>query len=111
MGTGIVANLLNQFPYPARWLYWLSVVVFVLNIGLFVLFCLVSLLRCYMWPSNWRVSAKTSNQAMYLGAIPVVSVERQLASIPFPFVFVLASLVFPNVASLTPDRASRPSST
>src|SRR4051794_9705555 len=37
MGTGIVSLLLITIPYQARWLYWLSVVFFVLNTILFSL--------------------------------------------------------------------------
>src|SRR5437763_1085061 len=36
MGTGIVSVLLYELPYNGRWLYWLSVITFCLNICLFL---------------------------------------------------------------------------
>ncbi|KAL2676711.1 hypothetical protein Neosp_010475 [[Neocosmospora] mangrovei] len=38
MGTGITSILLHNLPYNGRWLYWISVVIFSLNILLFVSF-------------------------------------------------------------------------
>ncbi|KGO69107.1 C4-dicarboxylate transporter/malic acid transport protein [Penicillium italicum] len=35
MGTGITSILLNTLPYNGRWLYWISIVIFCLNIFLF----------------------------------------------------------------------------
>lgn len=78
MGTGIVAILLNLFPYPADWLYWLSVVVFVLNIVLFVFFTLVLLLRFALWPSTWKITLNTPQQAIFLGAIPTVTTSSSV---------------------------------
>ncbi|KIV78283.1 hypothetical protein PV11_10012 [Exophiala sideris] len=70
MGTGIVSVLLNQFPYKARWLYWLSVIVFVLNLTLFVLFVGLSILRFALWPRTRRITANKPTQALYLSTIP-----------------------------------------
>ncbi|KAK5022790.1 Plasma membrane sulfite pump involved in sulfite metabolism [Exophiala sideris] len=69
MGTGIVSVLLNQFPYKARWLYWLSVIVFVLNLALFVLFVGLTVLRFVLWPCTRRIANKPT-QALYLSTIP-----------------------------------------
>ncbi|KAI1621389.1 sulfite efflux pump SSU1 [Exophiala viscosa] len=70
MGTGIVSILLNQFPYKARWLYCLSVIVFVLNFALFMLFVGLSILRFAMWPCTRRITANKPTQALYLSTIP-----------------------------------------
>lgn len=72
MGTGIVASLLNQFPYHARWLYWLSVVVFCLNIALFGFFVVVFILQYVLFPQSWKSLFERPNQTFYLGAIPIV---------------------------------------
>lgn len=45
MGTGIVSILLHNLPYNATWLYWISVGFFALNIFLFSVFLLISILR------------------------------------------------------------------
>jgi hypothetical protein len=76
MGTGIVSVLLNTFPYPARWLYWLSIIVFCLNIALFVSFIIISILRYTLWPEAWRELKDKPNQAFYLGAIPIVRIMK-----------------------------------
>ncbi|KIW72444.1 hypothetical protein, variant 1 [Phialophora macrospora] len=71
MGTGIVSSLLNQFPYGARWLYWLSVVVFCLNIGLYAFFLFVSVVQFVMFPQVWITLPERPNQAFFLSAIPM----------------------------------------
>lgn len=72
MGTGIVSVLLFNFPYNARWLYWLSVIVFVLNLVLFVLGSVISILRYTLWPQIWNAMIHHPNQALFVGAIPMV---------------------------------------
>lgn len=67
-----MAGLLNRFPYEARWLYWLSVVVFCLNIALFAFFIFVSILQYALYPVTWRTLPSRPNQALYLSAIPTV---------------------------------------
>lgn len=78
MGTGIVSILLNQFPYKARWLYWLSVIVFVVNLALFILFVGLSLLRYALWPHTRRITANQLTQALYLSTIPTVGQDDLL---------------------------------
>ncbi len=70
MGTGIVSILLNQFPYQVRWLYWLSVIVFVLNLVLFIFFLLVSILRGIMWSETWSMATDRPKQRLFIGCIP-----------------------------------------
>lgn len=73
MGTGIVAILLHDFPFKARWLYWLSIVVFVLNVVMFALFLAISIIRCFLcsgrlWTSMIR---NPDQQSLFLGAVPM----------------------------------------
>ncbi|KAK5262444.1 Plasma membrane sulfite pump involved in sulfite metabolism [Exophiala xenobiotica] len=71
MGTGIISILLNQYPYQARWLYWLSIIVFALNVTLFVFFVFVSLLRGIMWSETWSMATdRPPKQRLFLGCIP-----------------------------------------
>ncbi|GFF86948.1 hypothetical protein IFM61392_00380 [Aspergillus lentulus] len=50
MGTGIVSILLNTLPYNAQWLYWISVVIFAINVLLFITGCIISFLRYTLYP-------------------------------------------------------------
>lgn len=67
MGTGIVAILLRNFPYGARWLDVMANVIFVLNVCLFVVFSAVSLLRYYIFPGLWGAMLKHPVQSLFLG--------------------------------------------
>lgn len=71
MGTGIVSILLNTLPYNARWLYWISVVFFALNVLLFAVFSVVSLLRYALYPELIRPVLVHPVQSMYLGTFPM----------------------------------------
>jgi tellurite resistance protein TehA-like permease len=71
MGTGIVAVLLHDLPYNARWLHWLSISVFILNVVLFGLFLAVSLARYIIWPGSWTAMIRHPEQSLFPGAIPI----------------------------------------
>lgn len=71
MGTGITAILLHDLPYNARWLYWLSVIVFVLNVVLFIIFLVATLARCLLWPGSWTAMLYRSDQNLFLSAVPM----------------------------------------
>ncbi|KAL5358893.1 sulfite efflux pump SSU1 [Aspergillus floccosus] len=71
MGTGIVAILLNTLPYNAHWLYWISVVIFALNVLLFAVGCILSLLRYTLYPEIFRVMIAHPVQSMFLGTVPM----------------------------------------
>lgn len=71
MGTGIVSILLHNLPYNGRWLYWLSVIVFCLNILLFCTFLLISILRYAIYPEIWRVMIRHPAQSLFLGTFPM----------------------------------------
>ncbi|KAK7705942.1 Plasma membrane sulfite pump involved in sulfite metabolism [Botryosphaeria dothidea] len=71
MGTGIVANLLEGMPYNAAWLYWLSIVFFVLNTILFTLAFLTSVVRYTLYPEIWGVMIRDPINSLFLGTIPM----------------------------------------
>jgi tellurite resistance protein TehA-like permease len=71
MGTGITAILLHDLPYSAQWLHWISIAVFILNVVLFVVFLVVSLARYLIWPGTWTAMLYSSEQNLFLGAIPM----------------------------------------
>ncbi|KAF4999765.1 hypothetical protein FGRMN_2234 [Fusarium graminum] len=71
MGTGITSILLHNLPYNGRWLFYISVIIFCLNIALFVLFGCISIVRYTVFKGAWSSTLRHPTQAVYLGAIPV----------------------------------------
>jgi tellurite resistance protein TehA-like permease len=68
MGTGIVSILLHSLPYNGAWLYWLSAIIFALNVLLFVAFNVISVLRYTVYPEIWPVMIRHPTQSLFLGA-------------------------------------------
>ena len=71
MGTGIVSVLLHNLPYNGAWLYYLSIVVFVLNVVLYILFLAITILRYILWPQLFGLMIRHHHQSLFLGTIPV----------------------------------------
>ena len=71
MGTGIVSLLFITIPFQARWLYWLSVIFFGLNVILFSLAFGISILRYTLYPEIWTVMIQDPNNSLFLGTIPM----------------------------------------
>ncbi|OCL13951.1 hypothetical protein AOQ84DRAFT_351743 [Glonium stellatum] len=71
MGTGIVSLLLITIPFKARWLYWISVLFFVLNTLLFFSAFLTSILRYTLYPEIWFVMIADETNSLFLGTIPM----------------------------------------
>ncbi len=70
MGTGIVSILLHSLPYNANWLYWISVVFFVINVALFVIFTCISVIRYTMYPEIWGCYDSASDAVFISGNLP-----------------------------------------
>jgi len=85
MGTGIVSILLHNLPYNADWLYYISVVMFCLNILLFVTFFIISMLRYTLYPEIWFAMIRHPSQSLFLGTFPM-----GLATIINMIVFICA---------------------
>ncbi|KAJ5215585.1 uncharacterized protein N7498_001992 [Penicillium cinerascens] len=71
MGIGITSILLNTLPYNGRWLYWISVVIFCLNVLLFGIFLTITILRYLLYPSILKVMVTHPAQSMLLGTFPM----------------------------------------
>ena len=71
MGTGIVSILLHNLPYNGVWLYWISVGLFALNVTLFCLFLLISILRYSIYPEIWHAMVRHPAQSLFLGTFPM----------------------------------------
>jgi tellurite resistance protein TehA-like permease len=85
MGTGIVSILLHNLPYNGIWLYWISVVIFALNVLLFSIFLIVSILRYSLYPRIWHAMIRHPAQSLFLGTFPM-----GLATIINMIIFVCA---------------------
>lgn len=71
MGTGIAANILHTIPWQADWLYYLSIVFFVLNVCLFTAAMIISILRYTIWPEIWTVMIHDPTNSLFLGTAPM----------------------------------------
>ncbi|KZF19114.1 hypothetical protein L228DRAFT_224815, partial [Xylona heveae TC161] len=71
MGTGIVSILLHNLPYNGAWLYWLSVIVFALNVVLFTVFCVITILRYILYPQLWKAMLLHPAQSLFIGTFPM----------------------------------------
>ena len=71
MSTGILSILLNKLPYNGNWLRIISVIFFVLNLVLFLLFFILSCLRYIWYPHLWSKVVLHPHQSLFLGTFPV----------------------------------------
>ncbi|KEQ92599.1 hypothetical protein AUEXF2481DRAFT_91019 [Aureobasidium subglaciale EXF-2481] len=71
MGTGIVSILLHNLPYNGRWLYWISVVIFCLNILLFIIFTTISVVRYVYFTGLFKAMLRHPVQSLFLGTVPM----------------------------------------
>ncbi|KAL2038915.1 hypothetical protein N7G274_008255 [Stereocaulon virgatum] len=71
MGTGIVSILLHNLPYNGIWLYWISIIIFALNVFLFSVFLLISILRYTIYPEIWFAMIRHPAQSLFLGTFPM----------------------------------------
>ncbi|KAH3913217.1 hypothetical protein HBI56_086310 [Parastagonospora nodorum] len=75
MGTGIVAVLLHTLSdlYPSHHhsLHTLSIVFFVLNVFLFAMIFIISILRYALYPATWSLMLQHPVQSLFLGTLPM----------------------------------------
>ncbi|EWC48732.1 hypothetical protein DRE_00037 [Drechslerella stenobrocha 248] len=71
MGTGITSILLYDLPYNARWVQYIAVAIFCLNIALFISFSVISILRYIMFPGLWNFMIQHPVQSLFIGTFPM----------------------------------------
>ncbi|GFP53438.1 sulfite efflux pump SSU1 [Trichoderma asperellum] len=71
MGTGIVSILLHNLPWNGYWLHIISYIFFALNILLFTIFFIISLLRYTIYPEIWSAMISHPAQSLFLGCFPM----------------------------------------
>ncbi|KAH7109598.1 sulfite transporter Ssu1 [Dendryphion nanum] len=70
-GTGITSILIHNLPYNGRWLYYISIVLFALNIAIFLLLSVMSVLRYTLFHGMWSSMLAHPVQSLFLGTIPM----------------------------------------
>ncbi|KAI6911747.1 putative C4-dicarboxylate transporter/malic acid transport protein [Hortaea werneckii] len=71
MGTGITSILLHNLPYNGVWLHYISYILFALNVLLFTIFSLISVLRYTLYPEIWHAMIQHPAQSLFIGTFPM----------------------------------------
>ncbi|KAI7244394.1 putative C4-dicarboxylate transporter/malic acid transport protein [Hortaea werneckii] len=71
MGTGITSILLHNLPYNGVWLHDISYILFALNVLLFTIFSLISVLRYTLYPEIWHAMIQHPAQSLFIGTFPM----------------------------------------
>ncbi|KAM0328078.1 hypothetical protein ACHAQA_005481 [Verticillium albo-atrum] len=72
MGTGIVSILLRNLPYNMPWIsHGVAVGFFILNIGLFSIFTIITIVRYALYPEIWTAMMVHPAQSLFLGCFPM----------------------------------------
>ncbi|KAI6838858.1 hypothetical protein KC332_g4826 [Hortaea werneckii] len=72
MNTGILSILMHQLPYQFYGLGIISTILFVFNIVLFIVFFILLLLRCIMYPQSLVQTCSTNiSELSLMGAVPI----------------------------------------
>lgn len=71
MGTGIVGVLLHELPWNTDGIKRISVAFFILNLILFMVFVVITVLRYSLYPQIWRTMISHETQSLFLGCFPM----------------------------------------
>ncbi|KAJ5924244.1 hypothetical protein N7466_008431 [Penicillium verhagenii] len=71
MGTGIVSVLFNSVPFSSPVLHYISIVFFVLNVIIFALAFITSIVRYTLYPEIWRVMIQDPTNSLFLATVPM----------------------------------------
>lgn len=71
MGTGIASILLYNLPYNARWLQYIGIAIFLVNIILFVLISTATIIRHLRWKGIFGALGSHVLAGMYWGCMPM----------------------------------------
>lgn len=63
--------LFHQLPYNGHWLQIISIIFFVLNLALFLLFTLISCLRYILYPQIFPAVLRHPHQSLFVATFPV----------------------------------------
>ncbi|KAI0821619.1 voltage-dependent anion channel [Trametes gibbosa] len=73
MGTGVVSALIHNFPYhnDSLALKLAALVMFLVNLALFVFVCICTVLRYIMFPEVWSMMLSHPAQSLFIGCFPM----------------------------------------
>jgi C4-dicarboxylate transporter/malic acid transport protein len=71
MGTGIIAILLYNFPFLHNYLKYLSLGVFSLNVIMFIVFSVVTIIRYVKFPQIFNLMLSHLQQSLFIGTLPM----------------------------------------
>ncbi|TVY39474.1 Malic acid transport protein [Lachnellula occidentalis] len=71
MATGGIANVLHAIPYRSDWLRIVGTVVFLFNLGLFLLNCFLISLRFHWNPGSFKASFLSQSESLFIPACVV----------------------------------------
>ncbi|KAI0759060.1 voltage-dependent anion channel [Fomes fomentarius] len=73
MGTGVVSTLLHKFPYhnDSLALKIVALIIFLLNLSLFVFVCTSTMLRYALYPEIWSLMIAHPAQSLFIGCFPM----------------------------------------
>ena len=71
MGTGIVAILLFFLPFQGKWLYYLSIIMFIFNTVLYAVAAMLTILRYALYPRAWSMMMHDPVDPLYLATCPI----------------------------------------
>lgn len=72
MNTGILAILVHEIPYQFKGLYVLSIIMYLVDLTLFVIVCSMTILRWALYPkAAKRKSAASIDEIAFLAAAPI----------------------------------------
>lgn len=71
MGTGVVSVLFISIPFQHPVTYYLSIIFFVLNLLIYSLAAITSILRYTLYPEIWTVMIQDPTNSLFLGTVPM----------------------------------------
>lgn len=71
MATGGLANVINSVPFQAKWLHYIGLCFFFLNLALYVLLWAMILTRFLSFPSTFRASLVHPTESLFVPAVAV----------------------------------------
>jgi tellurite resistance protein TehA-like permease len=71
MSTGVLSIMCHQLPYNGHWLRVISVIFFVTNLVLFLVFSILSLLRYALYPRLFFAVLRHPHQSLFMATFPV----------------------------------------
>jgi tellurite resistance protein TehA-like permease len=71
MGVGISSAIVYSFPFPAEWLKVVGIVIWGINMGLFLVFNIMTVLRFVLYPDQFSKMLAHPGQSAFIGCYPM----------------------------------------